>query len=1261
MADLLLAENLADVLTEEEHVADDKLYSAVESVNVREVETLLEQGHNPDGHDDASRPAPTPLMIAVTFFSTEALDGRMFGAGGDAHFKSDESLRSEMVKIIHLLLDAGADPTCGAAVSALEIAERTEDFEGSRHESREQFESRQKLRADIATQLRNPAATRRGNRCSRPGSCLAEGGPTAKYRSYRNNRTYKIIAFIFVGALANAARAAWTNLVVEPRRYRECWDRFEAINSDMKYSCKNYDFLGSDYDFIASFCALGVATIPFVLATFVCGKRGEDAACHDVWPVRAPGTGRSKKPVRFSYLCCRYVKVSHTTPYTAQDQRSLFFKHRRRGATYLELTPGEAIKGGARLTKEDDDKVGVVCDTLQVISGNFAKGAWLQMEEELVYLSAEDFHGSGEENLFWNQGACCCPCRFICAANCCCFINKCSPHTQMRIPPEDFLTEEELAGSWAAKSWPTWLRVGVPVCIRGRSMRRMDGDEFYMYRSALFSRLVKDDENQSLIRLAEELELTPVGIDFYEDPVDPAAWHNIYGVLYKLEYAYFESHGRSFGVQIAPHIFQVSARILLENGKTLAIDDQSSDGSDRWSNHKLLLPGGFKRSLQNLTQPEEAELTSHPWLASCWATWLKLGEPARLADGRLGIVCSMRDSDIDQHHQQHIHLVLQDGSITDKVSAASVAQPSEDECTANPWLLDWRRPTNRWIACGGRGSWKGKSRRKIRRRSLFSESQLKSERISRILGDVDGDEAKLPHLEYWAYRDNAIYKGLVLGLLVGGPMVAKTYREHMYLFHERNDCFHRIYYEQQERYTQSQYDECLNQSEYDKSTLVLFAYLGATTFAGVALVFATLCCGVRGAQPDEAFDLDQDLVCESLWPVKPKGPDWKECCPDARWVVFSLTGCGKFYGRWFCCSREPCGRQLTDEGDFFRDHFEVSRYCFCDPCVLCYRRCKGTQQATENQALDGSVDSVVPRRKWIACCGTGSCKAEGGPTAEYLRFRKTRCCALLVTVQILVLGLDIWLQTAYWAAAEDQIQWNMVHDRCARENNCFSSDCCNTVCGCPLSYLEFARRNAVLGIPADNDTVHTVGLLSAFPGFLLLLATCCCGAIDEPDVPYTAGTVAWCWSNCWPVRKPKRKPTIPLQVEALDASDNSSYVPPLMDTSLDGSAEIGSTNSTSVDAPPVMTMDAGTEERVENPVTSGSASPTNHRPGVVNQPRTLSLSEFCEEHKFTAFESALEDLGVAVPSELVDVTNEELEHIGFNPIQLKRLRRETPT
>ena len=79
-------------------------------------------------------------------------------------------------------------------------------------------------------------------------------------------------------------------------------------------------------------------------------------------------------------------------------------------------------------------------------------------------------------------------------------------------------------------------------------------------------------------------------------------------------------------------------------------------------------------------------------------------------------------------------------------------------------------------------------------------------------------------------------------------------------------------------------------------------------------------------------------------------------------------------------------------------------------------------------------------------------------------------------------------------------------------------------------------------------------------------------------------------------------------------------------------------------------------------VEPGSASLIiqNTSPPAVAKAGPVTLTEFCAQNMFGAFEVALAQLGVAEPSELEDVTDEQLQAIGFNAIQLKRLRRQIP-
>jgi hypothetical protein len=76
--------------------------------------------------------------------------------------------------------------------------------------------------------------------------------------------------------------------------------------------------------------------------------------------------------------------------------------------------------------------------------------------------------------------------------------------------------------------------------------------------------------------------------------------------------------------------------------------------------------------------------------------------------------------------------------------------------------------------------------------------------------------------------------------------------------------------------------------------------------------------------------------------------------------------------------------------------------------------------------------------------------------------------------------------------------------------------------------------------------------------------------------------------------------------------------------------------------------------------TAAAAAAAAQSPQSSADPTTLTLTEFCTINKFSAFEAAIADFGVAVPSELEDVTDAQLTAVGFNTIQLKRLRKQIP-
>jgi hypothetical protein len=44
---------------------------------------------------------------------------------------------------------------------------------------------------------------------------------------------------------------------------------------------------------------------------------------------------------------------------------------------------------------------------------------------------------------------------------------------------------------------------------------------------------------------------------------------------------------------------------------------------------------------------------------------------------------------------------------------------------------------------------------------------------------------------------------------------------------------------------------------------------------------------------------------------------------------------------------------------------------------------------------------MIEDRRWVACCGAGSCAGEGGPTPEYFRYRANWCCGALALLPIL--------------------------------------------------------------------------------------------------------------------------------------------------------------------------------------------------------------------------------------------------------------------
>lgn len=152
------------------------------------------------------------------------------------------------------------------------------------------------------------------------------------------------------------------------------------------------------------------------------------------------------------------------------------------------------------------------------------------------------------------------------------------------------------------------------------------------------------------------------------------------------------------------------------------------------------------------------------------------------------------------------------------------------------------------------------------------------------------------------------------------------------------------------------------------------------------------------------------------------------------------------------------------------------------------------------QSGPGSSNHAPGRHsKWIACGGSGSLIHEGGPTAEYLRHRKNSGCCMLVMLQMMSLGLWYLLDQAYRMAEED------ADIRCPYYER-----------GC--GYYDFMDDHLVFGIyPGTSNRDYALCGAGAI-GVLVFLAVVFCGALDEPDTPYTTGSAAWFWLNVWPVR-----------------------------------------------------------------------------------------------------------------------------------------------
>jgi hypothetical protein len=100
---------------------------------------------------------------------------------------------------------------------------------------------------------------------------------------------------------------------------------------------------------------------------------------------------------------------------------------------------------------------------------------------------------------------------------------------------------------------------------------------------------------------------------------------------------------------------------------------------------KLLLDDGSTTGYikaSALARPSEAELAAAPWLAECWAHWVKVGAAARQEDGTLGVVCYGPTS------SGTVKLLLEDGSTTDPIKPSALARPSEAELAAAPWTAE---------------------------------------------------------------------------------------------------------------------------------------------------------------------------------------------------------------------------------------------------------------------------------------------------------------------------------------------------------------------------------------------------------------------------------------------------------------------------------------------------------------------------------------------------------------------------------------------
>eukprot|EP01043_Picozoa_sp_COSAG02_P013700 COSAG02_NODE_553_length_20425_cov_17.986372_9_plen_452_part_00 len=121
-------------------------------------------------------------------------------------------------------------------------------------------------------------------------------------------------------------------------------------------------------------------------------------------------------------------------------------------------------------------------------------------------------------------------------------------------------------------------------------------------------------------------------------------------------------------------------------------------GPDSDGDVRLLLEDGSTTDWINpsaLARPSEAELAAAPWLAECWAAWVKVGAAVRREDGTLGVVCDVVC--YGPYSNGDVKLLLEDGSTTGYIKASALARPSEAELAAAPWTVEcWAA----WVKVG---------------------------------------------------------------------------------------------------------------------------------------------------------------------------------------------------------------------------------------------------------------------------------------------------------------------------------------------------------------------------------------------------------------------------------------------------------------------------------------------------------------------------------------------------------------------------------